>query len=100
MQVVYQRRPPKFTSLQNTISPIPDDYAYLFRAGFSAYVLRAAGSPLADRMYQVWEEQIAQARFASQREQTQYGLYPDTGMTGGSTTWDQFSVGPANPFQY
>ena len=100
MQVVYQRRAPKFTSLQNTISPIPDDFAFLFRAGFTAYALMAAGSPRADKAYQIWEEQIAQARFMSQREQTEYGFYPDTGMTGGSTTWDQFSVGPASPFQY
>ena len=34
---VYQRKAPIFTTLQQTLDPIPDEYAYLFRSGFLAY---------------------------------------------------------------
>lgn len=100
LMVVYQRKANKFRSLQDTISPVPDDYAYLFRAGFEAKALAAAQSPRANIALQLWNEQLDTARREMDREISEVGMYPDTGMTGGSTTWDQFSVGPANPYQY
>jgi hypothetical protein len=97
-QIVYQRKAPKFNSLQNTISPIPDDYAFLFRQGFLAKCLQAAGSKNAQAAYQQWEEQIDQSLRASTRELDAYGLIPDNSMSENSGSMTCFPAGPSSPF--
>ena len=94
----YQRKAPKWTSLQNTISPIPDDYAFLFRQGFLAKCLQAAGSKNAQAAYQQWEEQIDQSLKASTREISEYGLIPDNSMSENSGSMTCFPAGPSSPF--
>lgn len=99
-QVVYQRRAPKFTSIQQTISPVPDDLAYLFREGFLAKCLQHANSPRAPMQYQMWEEQIQQAIRAGEREEQAWSMFPDTSMSGDSVLGPFYPVGPASPFNY
>ena len=100
MWIVYQRRAPRFTSLQQTISPVPDDLAYLFREGFLYKCLAHANSPRADKMNLAWHEQIEQAIRAGEREEQVWDFVPDSGMSGASPMGPWAAVGPANPFNY
>lgn len=98
---VYQRKAQRIKLLQQTISPIPDEYAYLFRSGFLAYCYDHAGSPKAGAAYAKWEEQIMTALKASDRETEDWTMYPSTGLMGGGSqpNWG-VSVGPGNPYGY
>jgi len=98
--IAYQRRAPKFLTLQQTISPVPDELAYLFREGFLAKCLAHANSPRADRQNQLWHEQLEQAIRAGEREELTWSFTPDSGMAGASTLGPWAQVGPANPFNY
>jgi hypothetical protein len=98
--IAYQRRPPRFTTLQQTLSPIPDELAYLFREGFLAKCLQHANSPRAVQQNQMWHEQIEQAIRAGEREEQAWSIVPDTGMAGTSPNGTGWPVGPANPFLY
>lgn len=100
MWVVYQRRAPRFKTLQDTISPIPDDLAYLFREGFLAKCLQHANSPRAVMQNQMWHEQIEQAIRAGEREEQAWSIFPDTAMSGDSVLGPFYPVGPASPFNY
>jgi len=100
MWIAYQRRPIKFTSLQQTLSPIPDDLAYLFREGFVAKCLQHANSPRAVMQNQFWHEQIEQAIRAGEREEQAWSIFPDTSMSGDSVLGPFYPVGPASPFNY
>ena len=94
----YQRKAPKWLTLQSTISPIPDDYAFLFRQGFLAKCLQAAGSKNAQAAYQQWEEQIDAALRASTREISSFGMVPDNSMAGSNNSMGGFPAGPSNPY--
>ncbi len=98
MQIVYQRKAPRFRTLQDTISPVPDDYSYLFREGFLAKCYDHVSSPKAPGQYAKWHEQIEQALRASTREITEFGMYPDTGMAGGSVIGPSIPIGPSSPY--
>lgn len=98
--IAYQRRPPKFTSLQQTLSPIPDELAYLFREGFVAKCLQHANSPRARMQNEMWHEQIEQAIKAGEREEQAWSIFPDTAMSGDSVLGPFYPVGPASPFNY
>jgi len=100
MWIAYQRRAPKFRTLQQTISPVPDDLAYLFREGFVAKCLQHANSPRAVMQNQMWHEQIQQAILAGEREEQAWSFFPDTGMSGDSVLGPFYPVGPASPFNY
>lgn len=99
MQIVYQRKAPVYKSLQNSISPIPDDFVYLFLQGFKAMILMAAGSPSGNTEYQLWHESMQLAKESANRSQTEYGLVPSDGSFDGSGFLG-FSIGAANPYQY
>jgi hypothetical protein len=99
--VEYQRKAPKYTSLQQTISPIPDESAFLFREGFLAKLYDAAGSPKAAAQYQKWEEQIIQARMAMDRETLEFGMTPASSIMGGSPQAGTIiPAGPSSPYVY
>src|SRR5882762_410776 len=99
MWPVYQRKASLFVTIQQTIDPIPDEYAYLFRSGFLAMCYDHVGSPKATTQYAKWEEQIMTALKAADREQEGFTLYPSTGLTGGgvSANWS-VSIGPGWPY--
>lgn len=95
---VYQKKPPKLTSLQNLIAPIPDEYAYLFRQGFIAMCKEHAGSKDALESYQKWEEAIFTALRAGDREREEAVFYPSQGIMGGGPWRSGMPVGPGWPF--
>jgi hypothetical protein len=97
----YQRKAPKITSLSQTISPIPDDYAYLYRQGFLCQCFKHAGSPRFQQEYAQWQADIQTALRASDRERDETCFYPTSGlMSGNSIEFGPLPIGPAWPFQY
>jgi hypothetical protein len=98
---IYQRKAKRITTLQQTISPIPDEYAYLFRSGFLAYCYDHAGSAKAAMQYAKWEEQIMTALKAGDREESDKIMFPSTGLTSGGGEYNAWiNAGPSNPYSY
>ena len=95
---IYQMKAPYFTSLQTTLTPIPDDHVYLFRQGFMAMAYMHAGSPKFGAAYAQWEEALFIALRAADREQDNTTLYPSTSLMGGESIG--VPVGPANPYGF
>lgn len=96
---VAQMRPVRFTSMRQTLDPIPDDYSNWFQDGFIAYAHRHSPAPAVrgrfEEMKRNWLEAIIKARGQGDRERDDAGFIPDRGIM------DQTSnapIGPANPF--
>lgn len=94
-----QARPVQFTSLQQTIDPIPDDFAPYFRRGFIAYSYMHCKDPKIAAKFAIqqklWIESLATALRSIDREKDNSGIYPsEPTMQGGVPTY----IGPANPF--
>jgi hypothetical protein len=101
MHPIYQKKPPIKTSLSQTISPIPDEFGYLFRQGLLAMCLKHAGNKNADREIQQWKEDLFNALRSSDRERDQTGLIPSDGlMSGGMGTYggSGLPIGPSYPY--
>ena len=97
---VYQKKPPLLTSLQQTLSPIPDEMGYLFRQGFLAMCKEHAspGSKAAVLARQEWEKALFTALRSGDREREDASMYPSESLMGGSTWKYGAPVGPAWPF--
>lgn len=100
IEPIYQRKPPQITSLQQTLSPIPDEYAYLFRQGFIAMCYEHAGSKNAGEAYQKWEEALMTALRSADREREDASFYPSESVMGGGPYKYGMPIGPAWPFDY
>ncbi len=104
LTAVYQKSAPIFTSLQQTIYPIPDYYGYLFRQGFMAIAYQHAGSKMAGAAYSQWEEALLTALRSADREREDAVFYPSeslaTGGTGYGWPWPLGPAFPYNPFLY
>lgn len=81
---VAQARPPRFTSLQQTLDPIPDDYSQYFDAGFIAYAHRHATAPEVKKRFDAerskWLQAMADACRQGDRERDDAGFVPDHGV--------------------
>jgi hypothetical protein len=98
MHLIYQKKPPIKTKLTDTISPIPDEFAYMFRQGFLAMCLIYAGNKDGRMEYMRWEEALITALKSSDRERANETVYPSEGLiSGGSYQWGQ-PVGPSQPY--
>jgi hypothetical protein len=97
---VYQQKPPTFTSLQQTIAPIPDEYAYLFRQGILAMLYEHAGSKFYGESYSKWEEAIMIALRGADRERDDTSFYPSESLMGGGPYKYGMPIGAAWPFDY
>lgn len=98
MHLVYQKKPPIKTKLTDTLSPLPDEYGYMFRQGFLAMCMIHAGVKDARQSYAEWEEMLVTALRGADRERDQVTMYPSEGLlSGGQYGWGQ-PIGPANPF--
>jgi hypothetical protein len=84
-----QARPVQFTTLSQTLDPIPDDYAKYFREGFIAYCHRHSASPAVqakfEEMRRNWYQALAEARGAGDRERDDAGFVLENTVMGGST---------------
>jgi hypothetical protein len=97
---VYQKKPPRFTSLQSTIDPVPDDFEYLFSQGFLARAYQHAGSRTANEAYSQWEEALMMALRSADREREDASFYPSQGLTGSNPWRFGFPLGGAWPYDY
>ncbi len=98
INVIGQARPPAFTSLSQTLDPIPDDVAHHFFDGFKAYCWEFTDNPQRFRdEYALWEASLSKATRTDDRERDAAAFYPDQSVMerGGPMTFD---IGPAWPF--
>lgn len=97
----YQLKPPVLTSLQNTISPLPPEFNYLFRQGFRAMLYDHAGSPKGAPAYAKWEEDLVVAVRSADRQQEGFFMYPGNSIMGdnyGGQIGIGNNIGPAYPY--
>jgi len=94
-----QFKPTRFTSLGQSINPIPDDFSHYFLQGFRAYCYQrspeAAIRKKFDAEYQLWLKAISDAEGQADREPESYGFYPTNDIMGG---YDYPNPGPAWPY--
>ncbi len=104
IEPVYQRVPPKILSLTQTLAPIPDSFAYLFRSGFIAMCKMHAGLKDGAQAYAVWQESLRTAVYSADREREESTIWPSDGSFGGGAgapgggSAIGTAVGPAWPF--
>jgi hypothetical protein len=100
IQPVAQYRAPRFTSLGQTLEPIPDDFEWAFKQGFFAECYRRHPDPKVRSKYQlerqIWLEALDKAVRQSDREQDDYGFYPGTSIMDSGLALNPIS--PAYPF--
>lgn len=99
LHIIAQKKPVLFTSLDQTIDPIPDDFAKYFQDGFIAYCHRHSAAPLVrnrfEQMRADWLQSLARARGQGDRERDDAGFVPDKGiMSGGGN----IPIGPGWPY--
>lgn len=98
-KIFAQMRPPQFSSLSQTIDPIPDDFAAYFRRGFVAYTYMHSKDAKIAGKFQVqqalWLASIEQALKSADRERDNMGIYPSEGIMNSNTSP---YLGPADPY--
>jgi hypothetical protein len=95
---VYQSKPPYFTDLHQTISPLPPEYTYLFRQGFRAKLYAEAGDKQATEAYAKWEEDLIVAVKGADRQQEECVVYPSESLMGNNSNGMPIGLGAAWPF--
>lgn len=87
MRLVGQKRPPTFTTLRQTLEPIPDDDVKYFRDGFFAQCYRKNPDPKIrakfDSEYHLWLLSLENAIRAGNSEQNDFGFVPDRSIMDG-----------------
>lgn len=76
-----------FTSFNQTIEPVPDDFSKYFRDGFVAMAYahspdKATRGKFQD-MFTIWKDSLMSAKIQGDRERDNMGFYPTTGLTSG-----------------
>jgi hypothetical protein len=102
VQVIMQMRALHFKDLQQTLEPIPDDFASFFRQGFVAYSYLHSPEPKVFAKFEthmrLWMQALQDNCVIADREKELNGWYPDRGvMDAGGQVVD---IGPANPYAY
>jgi len=96
---VYQKLPPFFTSLSQSIDPIPQNLIYLFRQGFRAFAMGHGNAKQFNQAYAQWEEDLQAALRSGDREGEDCFMYPSEGIMG-SAYRSGMPVGPGWPYTY
>lgn len=100
VQPVYQKKPPILKSLQNTLSPIPDELAYMFRAGFMAACYEHANSKQFAGKFMEWKDSLTTALRSGDREREEAVFYPSESISGGGPYKYGMPIGPGWPYEY
>lgn len=99
---VGQSRIVQFTSLQQTLEPIPDDWADYFREGFFCQLYRRSPDPKVrakfSQEWSLWLRSLDMAVRQGSKEDTDFGFYPTQSITQEGASYGY--VGPANPYNY
>jgi hypothetical protein len=84
--LVGQERPVRFTNLQQTLDPLPDEFEPHFRAGFIAqcyrYSVEAKVRQKFASEWAIWTQSIYELRQKSDREQEENMFVPNRGVMG------------------
>lgn len=101
--IVAQKPPVPFTSLQQKLDPLPDKYEPFFRAGFIAQCYRySPQQKIRDKFkdeWTLWLKTLQGLRETQDRELEEYSFVPDRGVMSRGTSRNNFQ-GPAWPFNY
>lgn len=103
INLVAQKTPVIFTSLQQTLAPLPDKYEPFFRAGFIAQCYRY--SPEAkirakfEAEWKLWQQKLQELRGVQDRELEEYGFTLDRSIMGRGTSTTKYE-GAGWPFNY
>ena len=94
--IAQMKAPPPFTTMQQQINPVPDDYASWFRSGFIVYCYRVSPNPqLRAEFPNMWLEAMENSMKQADREQTDAGFIPDRSVVAPGGGWE---IGPAWPY--
>jgi hypothetical protein len=97
--LVGQLKPPVFTSLKQTLDPLPDDFAPAFREGFVAFCYRQSSDARVRAKfkdeYTLWRASLSESILKGDREKDDAGFFPSQGIMSGPCTED---FGPAWPY--
>lgn len=100
IQPIGQLRAPRFTSVNQYINPLPDDFEWAFKQGFFAECYRRNPDPRVRAKYpqerQIWLESLDKAVRQSDRELDDYGFYPTQMIM--DTGFSFYQQNPAQPF--
>lgn len=103
IELEYQKKPPLLTSLADKLTPIPDEFMYLFQDGFLAYAYFHArdedARKKAPTMLTLWEQALQIAIASGDRERDNSILYPSESITGIGPMGYGMPIGPAYPFE-
>jgi hypothetical protein len=102
INVMAQLKPTIFTSLEQTLSPIPNEFHTYFKTGFVAHCYAKSPDPKIrakfDAEFKRWMQSLDNAIRAGSREQDDYGFVPMQPIMspgyGGSALRPDFPFGP------
>lgn len=101
--IVGQAVPVRFTSLSQTLAPLPDEYEPIFRQGFIAQCYRYSPEAKIRAKFKeewaLWQVAASSMRAKEDFELEENNFVPDRGVMGG-TVGRQRWFGPQWPFQY
>lgn len=93
--------PPKFTNVDQTLSPLPDKYEPFFRAGFIAQCYRYAKEAKVRAKFKdewaMWQKSLSNMREAQDRELEEFSFVADRTIMGAARSRNRWK-GPAAPF--
>jgi hypothetical protein len=99
IRIFAQAHGPYFTTLQDTLDPIPDDDAKYFRQGFIAYAHKYSANQVVKnrhlQMKQEWLKDLAGNISQGANEEEYYAQYPAIGILSPEYFSDP---GPGNPY--
>ena len=100
IQCIGQKRPIRFTSLAQTLDPIPDDYEKYFKMGFFAQCYRRhPDAKVRQRFGEEWQlflRDLDMAVRQGNREMDDFGFYP--GVSIMDSGWAINPINPAMPY--
>jgi len=98
-----QMPPVRFTSLDQSLAPLPDKYEPFFRAGFIAQCYRYSPEAKIRAKFKeewpLWLKSLTDMRVAQDRELEEYSFIPDRGVMGSGRRRSTFQ-GAAWPYNY
>jgi hypothetical protein len=93
-----QYKPVRFTTLNTTLNPLPDDFSQYFMQGFRAYCYQRSPEEKVrakfQAEYQLWLKSIGDAEGQGDREAESYGAYPSDDLMGAGFV----NPGPSWPY--
>lgn len=99
VDIIAQMKPPTFTTLGQTLEPIPDEFADVFMDGFVAHCYEHSADPKIRAKFKdqwgLWQASMAELFQMNDRERDNAGFYPDRGVVDGGGF---ANIGPAWPY--